>query len=118
MPEDDTNTFRVVIDTPTGGAPALPPNEGDAFEAQAGVLQAIFHRESKDLDFDKVKDEWKQRLQQVDGLAEVADTNRDAKTGLRLTEIELGLTITAEGHLAFIASASASATLTVHFSRP
>lgn len=64
-----------------------------------------------------MKDEWRQRLQQVDALAEVADTKTPTKTGFRLTEIELGLTITAEGHVAFIASASASATLTVTFTR-
>jgi hypothetical protein len=52
MPEDNGNTFRVVVDTPAGNAAALPPNQGDAFEAQAGVIQALFHREAKDLDFD------------------------------------------------------------------
>ncbi len=117
MTQDDSGTFRVVVDTPAAAPGGPLPQDDDEFEAQAGLLHAIFHREAKDLDFDKVKEEWKQKLVQVDALAALANSSPNAKAGLKLSEIELGLTITAEGHLAFIASASASATLTVRFSR-
>jgi hypothetical protein len=116
MAEEGENSFWVVLDTPATSARSLPPHEGDSFEAQAGRLRALFQREPKELDFNQVKKEWNQRLKQVDALVEVADAEASTR-GIHLTEIELGLTLTAEGHLAFIASASASASLKVKFTR-
>jgi hypothetical protein len=108
MTQDDSGIFRVVVDTPATASGELPPQGDDEFEAQSGLLHALFQREAKDLDFDKVKEDWKQKLAQVDALADLANSSPNAKAGLKLSEIELGLTITAEGHLAFIAPASES----------
>ena len=111
------NTFRVYVETPgTSGPEVLPPSPEDTFTAQAGVLKALFHREEKQFDFDKLNDEWKQKIQQVNQLGKAADDNGES-TGFRLTEIDLGLTLTAEGHFAFVASASASATIQLKFTR-
>jgi len=84
---------------------------------QANRTRSLFARESKDFDFDSVKHEWMDRLDQVRALAAAADSADESPVGFRLTEIDLGLTITAEGHLAFVASASASAVLQVKFTR-
>ena len=115
--EPGSGVFRVVVDAAPAGGGVLPPNEADQFLPQAGPLRALFHRETKELDFDQVKTELGQHLAQVSALADVADHSNAAAAGFRLSEIELGLTITAEGHLAFIASAGVSATLTVRFNR-
>jgi hypothetical protein len=108
----------VVVDTDPSVEVDVPPPGDDDFEPQAGPLKALFGRKPKELEFSQVENEWDQRLEQVDALAKAADAKADGKTGLRLTQIELGLTITAEGHLAFVASASASATFKVTFTRP
>jgi Trypsin-co-occurring domain 1 len=85
--------------------------------ADAQVPRALFRSQPKELDFDKIKKDWTECLTQLRDLTEVADSGQESPSGFRLTEIDLGLTITAEGHLAFIASASASATLQVKFTR-
>jgi hypothetical protein len=113
-----SNGFRVMVDTGEGGDPnALPPNPEDTFQPQAGFLRALFHKEEKEFDFDALNHEWKQRVDQVNALGETADKSTTQTSGFRLTEIDLGLTVTAEGHLAFVASASASATIQLKFTR-
>jgi hypothetical protein len=117
MPEGNEDKVWVVVDSDSAIEAAIAPPGDDDFEAQAGPLRALFGRKSKELDFGGLEKEWNQRLEQVDALTRAADAKANGKTGLRLTQIELGLTITAEGHLAFVASASASATLKVTFAR-
>lgn len=107
--------FRVMVDTEGSGV--LPPNPEDTFQPQAGFLKAIFQKEEKTFDFDTLNEEWKQRVAQVNTLGQAADATTKASSGFRLTEIDLGLTITAAGHLAFVASASASATIQLKFTR-
>ena len=117
MTDDPDNVFRVFVEAPGYSGPEeLPPNPDDAFTAQAGILKALFHRDEKQFDFDKLNAEWKQKIQQVNQLGKTADEN-GGSTGFRLTEIDLGLTLTAEGHFAFVASASASATIQLKFTR-
>jgi hypothetical protein len=112
------NEFRVVVDTgELRGSSGLPLNPEDTFQPQAGVLKAVFHKEEKIFDFDKLNEEWKERIAQVNTLGQATDATAEASSGFRLTEIDLGLTITAEGHFAFVASASASATIQLRFTR-
>jgi hypothetical protein len=101
------------LDIPSDGIRGDLPGSSD----QANRARALFTRESKDFDFDSVKHEWLDRLDQVRALVSAADSDTESPAGFRLTEIDLGLTITAEGHLAFVASASASAVLQVKFTR-
>jgi hypothetical protein len=107
---EDAAPFRVVIDTPQSGGTSET-------RVRAGAPRSVLGSHLKDLDFEKVKKDWTQCLEQVRDLAKVADTEKESPAGFRLTEIDLGLTITAEGHLAFVASASASAMLQVKFTR-
>lgn|GEM_PF-6827456 len=118
MAGETQDEFRVMVDAEgAGGSAALPPNLEDTFQPQAGFLRAIFHKEEKNFDFDALNEEWKQRVAQVNTLGRAADATTEPSSGFRLTEIDLGLTITAEGHLAFVASASASATIQLKFTR-
>jgi hypothetical protein len=118
MTKGTQNEFRVLVDTAgLEGPDSLPPNPEDTFQSQAGALKAVFQKEEMRFDFDKLNDEWKQRITQVNTLGQAADATADLSSGFRLTEIDLGLTITAEGHFAFVASASASATIQLKFTR-
>lgn len=119
MTEGTQNKFRVIVDAagPMEESTVLPPNSDDSFQPEAGRLKAVFHKEEKKFDFDALSEEWKQRITQVNALGQAADTVATASPGFRLTEINLGLTVTAEGHLAFVATASASATIQLTFTR-
>jgi len=116
--ETPKSTFRLIVD---GSEIATEPTLGessDSFTPEAGTF--IFGRKVKELDFSKLQTDWKQILGQIDSLATQADIPVDPqgkKKTFLLDEIDIGLTITAEGHLAFIASASASATLSMTFKR-
>ena len=119
MTEETQDKFRVIVDVAGagGGSTSLPPNPEDTFQPEGGRLRAVFHKEEKKLDFDALNEEWKQRIAQVNTLGQAADTAATASSGFRLTEINLGLTVTAEGHLAFVASTSASVTIQLTFTR-
>jgi hypothetical protein len=118
MTEGTQNEFRVLVDTEgPGRSDSLPPNPEDTFRSQAGVLKTVLQKEEMKFDFAKLNDEWKQRITQVNTLGHAADVAADVSSGFRLTEIDLGLTITADGHLAFVASASISATIQLKFTR-
>jgi hypothetical protein len=95
----------------------LPTDPKEAFQPQAERLGGLFHKEDAEFDFGALNDEWKQRIAQVNALGATADEATIEGSGFRLTEIDLGLTITAEGHLAFVASASAQATIQLKFTR-
>jgi hypothetical protein len=117
MPDDSSKSFRVYVDAPgSSDLNELPPNPADTFAAQAGWWKAIFHKEEKDFDFDKLNAEWQQKIEQINQLGKTADESHNPG-GFKLTEIDLGLTLTAEGHFAFVASASASATISLKFTR-
>lgn len=107
--------FLVVVDyVSDSSSPAGAETRTPGGTAQA---RSLFGSQSKDLDFDQVKKDWSERIEQVHALAQVADSGAASSAGFKLSEIDLGLTITAEGRLAFIASASASAMIQVKFTR-
>jgi hypothetical protein len=58
---------------------------------QANRARSLFARESKDFDFDSVKHEWMDRLDQVRALAAVADLAEESPAGFRLAEIDLSI---------------------------
>lgn len=110
--EDNGNTlvaFLVDAEVPQGQSSAQAPTTGP--ELHWGGPRKSVVTVTKGVD--EVQD-WSDMSSTVNRLATTMD---QPSTGMRLQEIELKLAFTAEGQLAFVASAGIEASLTLKFSR-
>lgn len=67
-----------------------------------------------DASVDAIKENWRETVQK---LAEIGDGIDDDSTGWGISEIEVGLTLSATGRLLFIAEASAEASVKITLTR-
>ena len=103
-----TETFWLVVDRDDSDDVAAP---GDTFEPHAGIVGDAVER-----GFDTLRKSWSDVLTQISELVTISDRKQQS-SNLRLREINVGLTLTGEGKLAFIAKAGIEATVTVTFSQ-
>jgi hypothetical protein len=111
--EDNGNTlvsFLVDAEVPQGQSTAQAPATGP--ELHWGGPRKSVATVTKRVD--EVVQDWSDMSSTVHRLATTMD---QPSTGMRLQEIELKLAFTAEGQLAFVASAGIEASLTLKFSR-
>ena len=118
--EISKSKFRVVVDSGWDQPVVTPPLTADNFVATSGNVQALFGRKVDEFYFSQLQSDWTQLLTHVNSLAAQADaplTDGSPKPKFQLQEIDVNIAVTAEGHLAFIASASASASIQLNFKR-
>ncbi len=77
-------------------------------------LASWFSGDVKGVDPDIMADDWRQKL---DSIVEIAGSTADSNKGWHIEEMEIGLTLSAEGKLLFIAKASAQASVKIKLKR-
>lgn len=110
--------FDVYVITPDGqsevaeGEVASVPGQSENQEASGGMLQRIFGE--RKVPAERLEESWKNTNTLLRSI--ITDSVEKEEKGFSLDEMEVALSITAEGNIAFV-SASANASITLKFKR-
>lgn len=94
----DDWTVQIYVPSPAGATPSLRERGGRVVDASVETL----------------RENWRETVQK---LVEIGDGVDDTESGWGVSEIEVGLTLSAKGQLLFIAEAGAEASVKIRLSR-
>ena len=111
MTKNGDGTFELHVVVPV--ASAASGTGGDQLELQSEGFAGIFFRE-KTVKSERLLESWENTRRALGVM--IAGSKQDEATGMRLEELEVSLTVSGEGNIAFVA-AKAEASIVLKFKR-
>ncbi|MDQ1083866.1 MULTISPECIES: hypothetical protein [Microbacterium] len=109
----DDWTVQIFVPSPAAGSPDRSAEDGDVPRVRT---PGVHHSGSRvvDASVESLRENWRDTVQK---LVEIGDGVQDAESGWGVSKIEVGLTLSAKGHLLFIAEAGAEASVRITLTR-
>jgi hypothetical protein len=111
---DKKSVWQAAIYVPSNQGAAPVALRDESVTTHSRGLGSWLSGEVEGLNPDVMADDWRQKL---DAIVDIAGSTAETHKGWHIDEMEIGLTLSAEGKLLFIAKASAQASVKIKLKR-